>query len=53
MYSPTGYLRMDLGIYIIKWFLGSKIDCSHIYASDPFDTSVKDGLEVTGNGGNF
>lgn len=53
MVSPGQYARMGIGEYIVKWFLGSKSNCSHIYASDPFDLTVKDGSEVTGVGVNF
>ncbi|MFN0256783.1 hypothetical protein [Pedobacter ureilyticus] len=53
MFSPKEYLRMGIGTYIIKWFLEMCIDCSHIYASDPFDVTIKDGSEVTGTGGFF
>jgi len=53
MYAPAGYVRMGIGEYIIKWFLKDKDDCSHIYASDPYDLTIKDGSEITGSGLKF
>jgi hypothetical protein len=53
MFSPSKYKRMGIGEYIVRWFLDSNSNCSHIYASDPFDSMVRDGSEVTGVGGNF
>lgn len=53
MFSPNRYLRMGLGTYIVNWFLQSKDDCSYIYASDQFDVNIKDGSEITGDGGYF
>ena len=52
MFTPKGYERRGLGQYILKWFLEIS-ECDHIYTSDPYDLTIKDGSEITGNGINF
>ncbi len=49
MFTPNEYKRRGLGRYILKWFLDVS-ECEYIYTSDPFDLTIKDGSEITGDG---
>lgn len=49
MFAPTGYERMGIGEYILRWIIDI-YEQEDIVVSNPFDVEIKDGSEITGDG---